>query len=120
MVSGSAFACGMMYFTSKVGICTKNILRPGIHFLAKIQNSTKKLEFCNSGSKTSILDKELLGFSQFGGLWQFCLGFFTPTHDPRGFYGNFANSHVRVPFFVIPMLFTRADGGKSKTPRAQP
>ena len=45
---------------------------------------------------------------------------FTPTHDPHGFYGNFANFHVRVPFSVIPMLFSRADGGKSKTPRAQP
>ena len=74
----------------------------------------KKVGFLQSGLKTSILYKEWLGFSQSGGLWHFRLGFFTPTHDPRSFHRNFANFQVRVPFYVISMLFSERTAGRRK------
>ena len=120
MFSGGALASQMLFFIFKIHFRLDNNSCRGMQFLMKMWNSIEKLEFWNPDSRTLILSNELLGFSQSGGLWRSRLGFFTPTHVPRSFYGNFTNFYGSYRFFVIFTLIPRADGGKSKTGTPEP
>ena len=70
-------------------------------------NSTKSWISRDRGSRTPILDNELLGFSQSGGLWRSRLGFFTPTHVPRGFIEISRIPMFRVVFCDFHVIFPR-------------
>ena len=76
-------------------------------FLWKCRIPQKSWIFLKSMLKNINLSNELLGFSQSGGLWRSRLGFFTPTHVPRGFHVNSTNSSISCSFYDFHVIFPR-------------